>query len=356
MTPISICIIAKNEEKNIDTFLSRIVQHTKGYPVEILIADTGSTDRTLDIIQKYPVKLTHFKWINDFSAARNFTLEQAANDWILVLDCDEYIEQLDMNGLQTFIAKFSHYVGVIKRKNHYELNGQDSIYTDDVERFFNRKYFHYEDIIHEQVRALDGSEITRIVLPLTVDHCGYSATPEELQAKAQRNNELLFKMLEETPDNPYIYFQIGQSYNMLHDDEKACYYYGKGLEFEVEPELEYVQMMVIGYGYALLHLQRFEEALMFENIYEEFATTADFVCLMGLIYLRNGQVLKAMAEFIKATTMDKAHVDGANTYIPTFNIGCINEVVGDIDIAVTYYKKCGNFKPALDRLEVLDIK
>ena len=356
MTPISICIIAKNEEKNMDTFLSRIMEHTKGYPVEVLIADTGSTDKTLDIIAKYPVKLTHFDWINDFSAARNFTLKQASNDWILVLDCDEYIEELDMNGLQTFIKNYPDFVGMIKRKNHYELNGQDTIYTDDVERFFNRKRFHYEDIIHEQVRALNGTPLKRVSIPLTVDHCGYNTTLEELQAKAQRNNDLLFKMLEENPDDPYIYFQIGQSFNMLHDDEQACYYYGKGLEFEVDPALEYVQMMVIGYGYALIHLERYDEALMFENIYEEFSTSADFVCLMGLIYLRNGLVIKAMAEFLKATTFEKAHVEGANTYIPTFNMGCINEVMGETDAAVTYYKKCGNFKPALDRLEALHIK
>lgn len=355
MTPISICVIAKNEEKNMDTFLTRIIKHTQRYPVEILIADTGSTDKTIEIIEKYPVKLTHFKWICDFSAARNYTLEQASNDWILVLDCDEYIEELDMNGLQNFISKLPNHVGVITIKNHYQLNGQDTIYTNGAERFFNRKRFHYEEIIHEQVRALNGSPITKASIPLIVDHSGYNVSLEELQAKVERNNELLFKMLEDTPDDPYIYFQIGQSYNMLHDDEKACYYYGKGLEFEVEPELEYVQMMVIGYGYALLHLECFEEALMLENIYEEFATSADFVCLMGLIYLRNGQLLKAMAEFIKATTMEKAHVEGANTYIPTFNMGCINELAGDINTAITYYKKCGSFKPALDRLKTLDI-
>lgn len=355
MTPISICIIAKNEEKNMENFLSRIIEHTKGYPVEILIADTGSTDNTKAVIRKFPVKLVDFEWCSDFSAARNYTLEQAANDWILVLDCDEYIESLDMNVLQTFTKQYSTHVGTLTRKNHYQQNGQDSIYTDQVERFFNRRHFHYEDIIHEQVRSLDKTPLKRLSIPLVVDHCGYCGTLDELQAKAQRNNELLFKMLEQTPDDPYLYFQLGQSFNMLHDDEKACYYYGKGLEYEVDPALEYVQMMVIGYGYTLLHLERYDEALMFENIYEEFSTTADFVCLMGLIYLRNGLVLKAMAEFLKATTFESAHVEGANTYIPTFNMGCINEVMGETDSAVAYYKKCGNFKPALDRLEALNI-
>lgn len=95
------------------------------------------------------------------------------------------------------------------------MNDTDSVYTDDVERFFNKKLFHYEAIIHEQVRALDGTEYKRVALPLTVDHCGYNGTIEDLRKKAERNNELLLKMLAETPDDPYLYFQIGQSYNSI---------------------------------------------------------------------------------------------------------------------------------------------
>lgn len=353
MTPISICIIAKNEEKHMEQFLSSIKEHFKECNYEIVLVDTGSTDRTVEIAKKYTDKVFHFAWIQDFSAARNFSLSCASHDWILVLDCDEYILEVNPLGFEAMISQYPHAVGMLSRRNHYELNGTDSIYTDDVERFFNRKFFHYESIIHEQVKALDGSAFERVALPLVVDHCGYNGTLEDLQKKAERNNELLLKMLEENPDDPYLYFQIGQSYNMLHDDEKACYYYGKGLEYDVDPKAEYVQMMVIGYGYALLHLERYDEALLFQNIYDEFATTADFVCLMGLIYLRKGFIVQAMSEFLKATTFETARTEGANSYIPTFNMGCINEVIGDIDSAVALYKKCGDFKPALERLKEL---
>ena len=353
MTPISICVIMKNEEKNMENFLSSIKKHFEGYPYELVLVDTGSTDATLSIAGKYTDKIFYFKWIGDFSAARNFSLSCASNNWVLILDCDEYVEELDPRGFQAIIAYLPLSVGMLSRKNHYELNGTDSVYTDDVERFFDRRLFHYEAIIHEQVRAIDGSDFDRVALPLTVDHCGYNGSIEDLRKKAERNNELLLKMLEENPDDPYLYFQIGQSYNMLRDDEKACYYYGKGLEYDVDPRAEYVQMMVIGYGYALLHLERYDEALQFQNIYEEFATSADFVCLMGLIYLRKGMIVQAMAEFLKATTFETAKTEGANSFIPTFNMGCINEVLGDIDTAVTLYKKCGDFKPAVDRLKAL---
>lgn len=353
MTPFSICIIAKNEEKHMDQFLSSIKKHFSKCTYEIVIVDTGSNDRTVEIAQKYTDKIFHFEWINDFSAARNYSLSCATYDWILVLDCDEYVQELNPAGFEAFIQNYPNAVGMLSRKNHYEQNETDSIYTDDVERFFNRKTFHYEAIIHEQVRAIDGSNYERIALPLVVDHCGYNGTLEELQKKAERNNELLLQMLKKTPDDPYLYFQIGQSYNMLRDDEHACYYYGKGLEYDVDPRAEYVQMMVIGYGYALLHLERYDEALQFQNIYDEFATSADFVCLMGLIYLRKGMILEAMTEFLKATSFETARTEGANTFIPTFNMGCVNEVLGELDTAIALYKKCGNFKPALDRLQDL---
>lgn len=352
-TPISICVIMKNEEKHMESFLSSITRLWKGYPYELVLVDTGSTDQTISIAQKYTDNIFHFQWINDFSAARNYALSCASNDWILVLDCDEYLLEANPAALQAMMDKYPKSVGMLSRRNHYEMNQTDSVYTDDVERFFNRKFFHYEAIIHEQVRSIDGSDFHRISIPVVVDHCGYNGSMEELRKKAERNNELLLKMLEETPSDPYIYFQLGQSYNMLHDDEKACYYYGKGLEYDVDPRAEYVQMMVIGYGYALLHLERYDEALQFQNIYEEFATSADFVCLMGLIYLRNGMIIQAMTEFLKATTIETARTEGTNSFIPTFNMGCINEVLGDTQSAILLYKKCGDFKPALDRLKEL---
>jgi len=353
MTPISICIIAKNEEKNMPAFLSRIVEYTKEHPVEIVIADTGSTDSTIEIAANFPVKLVHFNWVNDFSAARNFTLQQASNDWILVLDCDEYIEELDMDSLQYFMNHYPRSVGMISIKNHSQTNGYDSIYTNLSERFFNRKYYHYESIIHEQLRPLTDFSVNRVAIPITVDHCGYNGTLEERQAKVKRNNDLLFKMLEHSPDNPYIYFQLGQSYYLLQDAQKAAHYFGKGLALEVNPDLEYVQLMVVSYGYALLDLGQYEEALQLQNIYDTFCHIADFVCLMGLIYLRNGMLNEAVDEFIRATELDKTQVEGTNSFIPLYNLGCINEVLGDTDLAIELYKKCGKFEPAINRIKAL---
>ena len=351
MLPISICIIAKNEENNIENCLTSL----RKYDWEIIVVDTGSTDRTKEIANKYADKVLDFVWCDDFSAARNFSIEQTSHDIILIIDSDEYLMEIDAETILRLAKQNPTSVGLLSRENHYQMNGTDSVYVDLVERLFSRKYYHYEGIIHEQVRLREPDRYTygTYQIPLILNHSGYNGNEETLREKALRNISLLEKDLEAHPGNPYTYFQIGQAYNMIHDDENAYIYYGKGLSYDVDPTAEYVQMMVIGYGYALLHLNRAEEALGLSGVYDAFAVSADFFSLMGLIYLRNGQYMNALLEFVKALSCDKAHVVGANSFIPSYNIGLINEMMGDKDAALMHYRKCGDFPMALEKIQEL---
>lgn len=352
--PFSICMIVKNEEKNIDAFLIALKEHIPTNNVDIVIVDTGSTDTTKDIIAKHGIIAHDFEWINDFSAARNYSLSLAQNDYVLILDCDEFITDLSYAELTSFIRSNPYSVGMLRRQNHYIENNTDTVYTDQVERLFNKNLYNYEGIIHEQVVPVSSKADKRFIsISLEVNHTGYILSADEMKKKANRNIELLLTQLNDSPSNPYIYFQLGQAYNSLHDDVTANYYYGKGLEMDVDSSLEYVQMMVIEYGYTLLHLDRASEALSYEGIYDEFCHSADFLILMGLIYMRNGQLLKAMQEFVKAISTPEHHVNGANTFIPRYNIGLINEMLGQTEDAIKLYQACGNFKPALDRLTEL---
>lgn len=354
MIPVSICVIMKNEEKHMENFLSAIKKHMGNYPYELVLVDTGSTDRTIEISKKYTDKIFHFDWIGDFSAARNYSISCAKNDWILVLDCDEYIVDFNPAALDWMATNYPKCVGAITRRDHYEINETDTVSSDLVERFFNRKLYHYEAIIHEQVCSFDGQQnYERVDISLTAEHYGYAGSAEELLAKANRNNELLFQMLKEDPTNPYVLFQIGQSYSLIRDYEKACQYFGEGLKYVSDSTLSYVNDMVLGYGNALLRQELYEEALILENIYEDFCHTADFLCLMGTIYLRNNMLLKAMQEYLKATACDIVQEEGSNSYIPLYNMGIINEMLGDTASAIKLYEKCGQFPLALERLSEL---
>src|SRR5882724_11685213 len=82
---LSVCFIARNEEKN----LPRALASVRGIADEVIVADTGSTDRTVEIAKESGAIVCHFPWCDDFSAARNFAISHARGDWILWMDADE---------------------------------------------------------------------------------------------------------------------------------------------------------------------------------------------------------------------------------------------------------------------------
>ena len=82
---LSACMIVKNEEK----FLAQCLNSIKDAVDEIIIVDTGSTDKTVEIAQSFGAKVYHHPWRNSFSEARNHSLSYATCDWILQIDADE---------------------------------------------------------------------------------------------------------------------------------------------------------------------------------------------------------------------------------------------------------------------------
>lgn len=351
MTPISICIISKNEEAVIGRCLESIQSHFADYPHEIILADTGSTDNTVAIAGKYTNKIYHFDWIDDFSAARNFAAEKAKNNWILVLDCDEYITEIDLKGLNEIIRTHSDFIGCLTNVSvHNETQT-----TLQITRLYNKSKHHYRNPVHEQIYPLAGKPNPDLwtPIPLTVTHTGYDLSPEHRKQKALRDIKLLEKMERDYPPSAYTYYQLGQCYDFMNEREQACSYYEKALEFDIDPKEDFAQRLIIGYGYDLLILNRAEDALFFQNIYDDFSYSADFVCLMGIIYRQNNMLIPAMTEFLKATTYEIASSLGCNSFIPYFNMGEINELLGDIETAKALYQKCGDYAPAQERLKSL---
>lgn len=88
MTTFSLCMIVKDEEE----VLSRCLNSLCDIMDEIIIVDTGSTDRTKEIAKKYTDKVFDYKWCNDFADARNFAASKAVGDYIYTADADEYLD------------------------------------------------------------------------------------------------------------------------------------------------------------------------------------------------------------------------------------------------------------------------
>ncbi|AJH01325.2 glycosyl transferase [Clostridium beijerinckii] len=348
---LSLCMIVKNEEENIKNCLSKV----DNFIDEIIIVDTGSTDNTKAIVSKFTDKVYEFRWCNDFSKARNFSISKSSNDWILILDADEFITDFSRDKLHEFIndSLNQNKVGRIQRVNIMEDSSGNKKYVERVNRLFNKRYFHYEGIIHEQIVALDGKTYETGDVNITADHVGYTKEVLNRTDKLKRNIYLLKEAIKDKFDDPYLYFQLGKSYYMLKDYRTSIFYFEKALCFKLDFKLEYVEDLVETYGYALINSGRYADALVLENCFEVYSRFADFHFLMGLIYMNNAKFTQAVESFIECTKFKYSKVEGITTYSSYYNIGVIYEVLGFMEKAIEYYRMCDDYEQARNRLRGL---
>ena len=319
-----------------------------------MIADTGSTDGTKDMALAYTDKIYDFLWCDNFACARNFVDQKATNDWILMVDSDEYITDFDAKQILDFMDMYPNKIGRVRRDNQVNDNGEIRINTEYISRLYNKKHFMYEGRIHEQLVDINRTYTYETQdLSITMLHDGYAGANIDKCAKAERNIKLLLLDLQERPDDTYVLYQLGKSYYMAGNYEKALEYFNIGLGLDVNPKLEYVIDMIETYGYTLLNLKMNEEALNLYGVYDEFGDCADFKILMGLIFMNNMMFDRAVEEFVAATKYDKARTQGANSFIAYYNAGVIEECLGNKEKAIEYYTKAGEYEKAKKRIQVI---
>lgn len=152
MITISICMIVKNEEK----ILARCLDSLKGIGDEIIIVDTGSTDRTKEIAARYTDRIYDFTWIDDFSAARNFAFSKATKEYIYSADADEVLDGENRERFLQLKELLLPEIELVQMKYGNQLQF-GSVYNFDEEyrpKLFKRqREFVWEGAIHETVRT-----------------------------------------------------------------------------------------------------------------------------------------------------------------------------------------------------------
>ena len=225
---LSIVMIVKNEEKYLDKTLFALNALKKNINSELIILDTGSTDNTVNIAKKYTDKVYFEKWNNNFADMRNKSISYAKGDWILVLDADEVLSNLDklVQFFRTDLYK-KYNSATIELMN---INSEDELEYNlvSIPRLFkNENGFCYIGAVHEQ---------PKFKLPLYNDiasfkHYGYMFKDKELlNKKYLRNGEILLKEIEKSPNDPYINYQLGKNYCILKSYEDALFYLERSLE------------------------------------------------------------------------------------------------------------------------------
>jgi glycosyltransferase involved in cell wall biosynthesis len=203
---LSVCIIAKNEEK----MLTDCLESVKDVANEIILVDTGSTDSTLEVAEKYNCRIINSSWQNDFSKARNISLNAAKNPYILCIDADERLTNPEL--LSETLTHSSSNVGgwllqitsVAKRHD-----GSIDTYISNLLRLFiSHPKIRFSGIIHEQIIEPIlklGYKLENSQLKLT--HLGYSYSHEQMYHKQLRNLELLNVCLSANSEDAYAYYQ-----------------------------------------------------------------------------------------------------------------------------------------------------
>lgn len=338
MLPVSACIIAKNEEG----YIEECLRHLRKYDMEIVVTDTGSSDRTREIALKYADKVLDFEWVNDFSAARNYCAQHASNNWILAIDCDEYVQSMDVSAMRICMQKYAKGVGNIVLHNAvYRENGEQGYSHEEVTRFYNRNFFEFAHAIHESLVSKQNIEsVVSFSAPIEALHMGYLIDGEKMQAKQQRNMELLYAALEnDSGRNAYTYFQIAQSEHVVHNYAAAIENYLKCLEAEQDMKLQYMQTCVTQLATAYAQLDEPQKAVDILEQYMEQIHSASFAYTYGLALLGVDEPLKALMQLVKASLAPDRDTLGESLVFCYQRIIQLYEMFGQPQLAEPFEQK-----------------
>jgi glycosyltransferase involved in cell wall biosynthesis len=193
MISISICLIVKNEE----AVLSRCLDSLKGIGDEIIIVDTGSTDKTKEIASKYTDKIYDFKWIDDFAAARNFAFSKATKDYIYSADADEILDEKNCKKFTKIKQVLLPEIEIVQMKytNQLQYGTTYNFNTEYRPKLFKRlRNFTWTDAIHETIRVepvIYDSDIEIIHMP----ECNHASRDFKTFLKVINNGERLSSRL-----------------------------------------------------------------------------------------------------------------------------------------------------------------
>ena len=226
---ISLCMIVRDEQDMLKDCLLSV----EGVADEILIADTGSMDDTKAVAIQAGAKLFDYPWDESFSRARNYIMDRAAYEWILLLDADERLFPEDKKKLLDLISTTDGDGAHFKVYNHVGRYG-DGAYTlhNALRLVRNNKSYHFVGDIHEQIARVDGQPFGGrfAVTDIRIHHLGYLDKVVKGKNKRERNIPMLTRELDKDPENAFMLFNMGNEHMAQKDYTTALDWFYKSKE------------------------------------------------------------------------------------------------------------------------------
>ncbi|MFE4712719.1 MULTISPECIES: glycosyltransferase [unclassified Paenibacillus] len=232
---MSLCMIVKNEEK----WIGRCLESVRHVVDEMIIVDTGSTDRTVEIAESVGATVYSFPWTNHFADARNYGIERASGDWIVWLDADEEVDSVDAPRLRSVLEMDDQNLVFVELINYYGESPPD---PDKIYRLAHHRLFRngigirFNGSIHEQLnnREILGNQEQMKMLDVKVYHYGYLDSEVTAKAKSERNLTLLKKASSEPAPDPWIEYHLASEHYRLENFPEAFQHVNQSIRLFLE--------------------------------------------------------------------------------------------------------------------------
>lgn len=290
MITISLCMIVKNEEKN----LERCLKSYAPLMDEIIVVDTGSTDKTKEIASRFTDKIYDFKWVDDFSAARNFSFEKATCDYIFSADADEVLDEENREQFAILKQVLNEEIEIVQMYygNQFQ-NG--TIYNYDCElrpKLFKRlRNFTWIESIHETVRTLPVVFDSDIVITHMPEESHTKRDLAAFERMVKRGDRISARL-----HNIYAkeLFVSGDE----ADFEKAIPFFEDSFLDETRADDEKLEAVcVLAKAYRILK----RDAKFLKYVFSEIGICAEICYEIGQYFYDNGEYQDAMHWFTVAT-------------------------------------------------------
>lgn len=360
---VSLTMIVKNEEANLGACLQSVADLVD----EIIVVDTGSTDRTKAIAQSFGAKVYDFPWVDHFAKARNESLRHATGEWIFWMDADDRLDEPNRQKLRTHFAQLpsENIAFVMKCICVPDSEGRETV-VDHVRLFRNHEQHRWSYRIHEQilpsVRVRGGQARWADV---NIHHVGY--VDRKVRAgKLQRDLRLLTLEHQEQPNDPFTNFNLAQAYQEQGRFAEALECFEKSLKHS-EPSDSIVRKLYAQIIHLKRHLGRSNDSLKVadeakrfypddpEILTQESATRQKAGDRAGAI-----RCLRQALERPKGAPYFGSMAVGIGGYQTRYQLACLLQEDGNVDEASEEWQYAldekPDFLPALLRLAEVDLK
>ena len=341
---IAACMIVKNESE----FIRSAIESVRDAVDEIVVVDTGSTDDTVQIAQRAGARVHHFSWVNDFSAARNASLDYATSDWVLILDADERLTKNSHVALKAVVE--NHHYDDIQKVFCVQIKNYTRAGVFQSDGFSGRLFrrmpeMRFEGRVHEEVGRHLGTDYR---LDIVFEHFGADPDVIAEKGKDQRNLELLRHRIAEQPDDLVSWFYLASQHwigKRIGDASKAFERVVRLYQQDPSRFSPAIVHIPVAYSYvglirSLMLEQRLEAAARFGDIAcASMVGNPDVLYQSGLAYLYIGRFHDAITAFDNAKRAKPAGFGRIGMHDPSIIEWRAEKMLGDAYYAAEEYDK-----------------